>query len=122
MSVKHIEKGSLRQKASGFTIVELMVVVAIVSVLALVALPVYLDYTVRSKVSEALVFMAEAKTSVSDSYYLNHVMPTNNSAAGLRDPNEYNTYDYISKLEVVAAAADYPDGTIIATPPKRVLT
>ncbi len=106
-----------RSRDGGFTIVELMIVIAIVSVLALVALPVYLDYTVRSKVSEALVFMAEAKTSVSDSYYSNNVMPTSNAEAGMRDPNNYDTYDYIRKLEVGAAGDPgvTEDGTITAT-------
>ena len=119
MADNHLGCGAMPRQAAGFTIVELMIVVAVVSVLALVALPVYLDYAVRSKVSEALVFMAEAKTSVSDAYYSNNVMPTNNTDAGLRDPNNYDTYDYIRKLEVfgVGGADSHvtQDGTIVAT-------
>ena len=46
---------------SGFTLIELMAVVAIVSILAVIALPAYLDYITRSKVSEGLVFVSEAK-------------------------------------------------------------
>lgn len=110
-------KGSSRRREKGFTIIELMIVVAIVSVLALIALPVYLDYTVRSKVSEALVFMAEGKTSISDAYYSNNIMPTNNTEAGLRDPNNYDVYDYLRKLEVGAAGDPgvTQDGTITVT-------
>lgn len=119
MAVKHLGEGAVPRRTGGFTIVELMIVIAVVSVLALVALPVYLDYTIRSKVSEALVFMAEAKTSVSDSYYSSNVMPTSNADAGLRDPNNYNTYDYIRKIEVYGVGGADPDvtqdGTIIAT-------
>ena len=117
MADKHPGQGAMPGRAAGFTIVELMIVVAVVSVLALIALPVYLDYTVRSKVSEALVFMAEAKTSVSDAYYSNNDMPTNNVEAGLRDPNNYDSYDYIRKLEVKAESPpEYPvDGTIEVT-------
>lgn len=104
-------------RVSGFTIVEMMIVIAVVSVLALVALPVYLDYAIRSKVSEALVFMSEAKTSVSDAYYTNHTMPINNTEAGLRDPNNYDAYDYLRKIEVGAAGDPgvTQDGTITAT-------
>jgi type IV pilus assembly protein PilA len=114
ITVKH-------RNAEGFTIVELMIVVAIVSVLALVALPVYLDYTVRSKVSEALVFMSEAKTSVTDSYHSNNRMPTSNAEAGLREADNYNAYDYISRLRVVGGAEDPNEplitvaGTVVAT-------
>ncbi len=112
-----VVKQNRKAPAGGFTIVELMIVVAVVSILALVALPVYLDYTVRSKVSEALVFMSEAKTSVSDAYYSSNEMPTNNQEAGLRDPNNYNVYDYISKLQVSTVNVDGEDkvGTIVAT-------
>lgn len=119
MAVKHRDHGmgAVPRRSAGFTIVELMIVIAVVSVLALVALPVYLDYTVRSKVSEALVFMSEAKTSVSDAYYSNNVMPTNNTDAGLRDPNNYDVYDYLRKLEVGAAGDPgvSQDGTITVT-------
>jgi type IV pilus assembly protein PilA len=55
-----------RRCASGFTLIELMIVVAIVSILAALAFPAYSHYAVRSRVSEALVLASHAKTNVAD--------------------------------------------------------
>ncbi len=55
-----------RQLQKGFTLIELMIVVAIIGILAAVALPAYQDYTVRAKVSEVILAASAAKTSVSE--------------------------------------------------------
>ncbi len=84
----------------GFTLIELMAVIAIVSILAVVALGAYQDYVVRSKVGEGMTFAAEAKTSISDYYYNRKAMPLTNAAAGLSEKDEYDKHKYISSLEV----------------------
>lgn len=64
----------MKKAQQGFTLIELMIVVAIVGILAALALPAYQDYVVRSKVSEAMARLAESKTSVAE--YFASVGPT----------------------------------------------
>ncbi len=68
----------------GFTLIELMIVIAIVGILAAVALPAYQDYTIRAKMSEAIALLGEGKTNVTEYFIANSVMPPNPAAAGLR--------------------------------------
>ena len=86
----------------GFTLIELMVVIAILSILLVVAISAYTDYVVRSKVGEGMVFAAEAKTGVSEYYYNIRSWPPNNQAAGLPLASSYNRYDFIEKLEITS--------------------
>ncbi|EMT9664918.1 pilin, partial [Neisseria gonorrhoeae] len=67
----------------GFTLIELMIVIAIVGILAAVALPAYQDYTARAQVSEAIL-LAEGQKSAVTEYYLNHgIWPKDNTSAGV---------------------------------------
>ena len=75
-------------------------------------MPAYQNYTIRSKVSEGVNFIAEAKTSVSAQYYTSNIMPVNNIQAGLDDPDSYDDYDFVKKLEVSSIPVD---GTIVVT-------
>ena len=70
----------------GFTLIELMIVVAIIGILAAVAIPAYQDYTVRAKVTEGLSLAAAAKTSVSEYFSSNDSLPDTNARAGLAAP------------------------------------
>ncbi|HGK0032981.1 TPA: pilin, partial [Neisseria gonorrhoeae] len=72
----------------GFTLIELMIVIAIVGILAAVALPAYQDYTARAQVSEAIL-LAEGQKSAVAEYYLNHgEWPKDNASAGVASPSD----------------------------------
>lgn len=73
-----------KTKQRGFTLIELMIVIAIVGILASVALPAYQDYTVRAKLAEPMAFLAEAKTSMSEYFVANGTLPASATAAGIR--------------------------------------
>ena len=68
----------------GFTLIELMAVAFIVSLLAVVALPLYQDYSIRSKVGEGLTMMSEAKARIGIYYSTNFRMPGNATEAALQ--------------------------------------
>lgn len=72
-----------KQLQQGFTLIELMIVVAIIGILAAIAIPAYQDYTIRAQVSEGLSLADGAKTAIAE-YYTNHgAYPSTNASAGL---------------------------------------
>ncbi|HGT4379798.1 TPA: pilin [Neisseria meningitidis] len=84
----------------GFTLIELMIVIAIVGILAAVALPAYQDYTARAQVSEAIL-LAEGQKSAVTEYYLNHgIWPKNNTSAGVASTPSDIKGKYVQKVEV----------------------
>ncbi|MDD3448480.1 MAG: pilin [Gammaproteobacteria bacterium] len=92
----------MRPVNQGFTIIELMMVVAIVSILAIIAIPAYIEYTSRARISEALVFADETRTTVSDYFFFHgQVWPGNNAEAGL-GPRASYARKFISGIEVKA--------------------
>ncbi|HEZ5420422.1 TPA: pilin [Neisseria meningitidis] len=83
----------------GFTLIELMIVIAIVGILAAVALPAYQDYTARAQVSEAIL-LAEGQKSAVTEYYLNHgTWPKNNTSAGVASSSTIKG-KYVQSVEV----------------------
>jgi type IV pilus assembly protein PilA len=70
-------------KNKGFTIIELMIAVAIIGVLAAIAIPAYQNYIIRAKVSESLTFASQAKTAVAEYYQSQGSLPTSSTQAGL---------------------------------------
>ncbi|ENV8325072.1 pilin [Neisseria gonorrhoeae] len=84
----------------GFTLIELMIVIAIVGILAAVALPAYQDYTARAQVSEAIL-LAEGQKSAVTEYYLNHgEWPANNTSAGVASPPSDIKGKYVQSVTV----------------------
>ncbi|HGM1954104.1 TPA: pilin, partial [Neisseria gonorrhoeae] len=83
----------------GFTLIELMIVIAIVGILAAVALPAYQDYTARAQVSEAIL-LAEGQKSAVTEYYLNHgEWPKDNTSAGVASSGEIKG-KYVKEVKV----------------------
>jgi type IV pilus assembly protein PilA len=87
-------------KQQGFTLIELMIVVAIIGILAAVAIPAYQDYTVRAKVTEGLSLASGAKTSVAEYYSSEGELPTSNGVAGMAQPQSING-NSVSRVEVL---------------------
>ena len=79
----------MKRIQQGFTLIELMIVVAIIGILAAVALPAYQDYTVRAKMSEVLLAASSMKTNVSEYYQVNSRMPT---ATGIQATSQQTKY------------------------------
>ena len=73
----------MKRTQQGFTLIELMIVVAIIGILAAVAIPAYQDYTIRAQVSEGINLAGEAKNAVSDFYATRGRLPDSNVSSGL---------------------------------------
>ena len=85
----------MKKVQQGFTLIELMIVIAIIGILAAVALPAYQDYTVRAKVSELVLAASNAKTAISE--FAQSEGTLTSSGAGLSIPNDG---DYVSSGSV----------------------
>jgi len=79
------------RRTKGFTLIELMFVVAIIGILASVALPAYQDYMIRARVAEGLVLASEVQRAVLEYYDRWGRMPANNAVAGLPRPEAYRS-------------------------------
>ncbi|HWX66262.1 MAG TPA: pilin [Rhodanobacter sp.] len=97
----------MKNMQKGFTLIELMIVVAIIAILAAIAIPAYQDYLIRTQVSEGAVLADGAKTAVGEYYSNRGAFPPANSSAGLATPasisGQYVTSVTVTSGKITAA-------------------
>ena len=112
-------KRSMQMAQKGFTLIELMIVVAIIGILAAVALPAYQDYTVRAKVSEAIISASSPKSLISEAFQTDGVTGAQAAAVTYNNkPYPEKATKYIDNIIVGVLATDA--GVIVVkmgTPP-----
>jgi type IV pilus assembly protein PilA len=90
----------MKQMQKGFTLIELMIVVAIIGILAAIAIPAYQDYTIRSQVTEGLSLAGAAKAAVAESYSQTGQAPVNRTLAGMSNVETDTTGKYVTEVRV----------------------
>ena len=89
----------MKKIQQGFTLIELMIVVAIIGILAAIAIPAYQDYTIRAQVAEGLALTGAAKVAVTEFWQDRGRFPAGNESAGLADATDI-TGSYVTQVLV----------------------
>ncbi len=100
----------MKKLQQGFTLIELMIVVAIIGILAAIAIPAYQDYTIRAQVSEGLNLAAAAKAAVAESFLNNGEAPDNRVVAGMSANATDTQGKYVAAVNVVNGRIDVTYG------------
>lgn len=87
----------MKRQAAGFTLIELMIVVAIIAILLVIAIPAYQDYTIRTRVSEGLYLGTVAKLASTEHRMSEGAWPVDNAAAGYDSP----TTRFVQSVQII---------------------
>ena len=94
----------MKKLQQGFTLIELMIVVAIIGILAAIAIPAYQDYTIRAQVSEGMSLASAAKTAVAETFLNTGLPPANRTQAGMSNAATDTEGKYVASVEVATGA------------------